>query len=163
MFTNIGQKVGEAVGGAFKSAINAVLRTAENVLNSPINAINSLIGKINDVPGINLKRLNTFNLPRLAQGGLAKKNNPFLAMVGDNPTQDEIISPVNTIRKIVNEELQDVKKGLGVINGASNVNNVSNSKTVNNTFNQYITSPKTLSTLDIYRQSRNLLKGGVKS
>ena len=163
VFTNIGQKVGEAVGGAFKSAINAVLRTAENVLNSPINAINSLIGKINDVPGINLKRLNTFNLPRLAQGGLAKKNNPFLAMVGDNPTQDEIISPVNTIRKIVNEELQDVKKGLGVINGASNVNNVSNSKTVNNTFNQYITSPKTLSTLDIYRQSRNLLKGGVKS
>lgn len=163
VFTNIGQKVGQAVGGAFKSAINAVLRTAENILNSPINAINSLIGKINGIPGLNLKKLNTFNLPRLAQGGLAKKNNPFIAMVGDNPTQDEIISPVNTIRKIVNEELQDVKRGLGVINGASNVNNVSNNKTVNNTFNQYITSPKTLSTLDIYRQSRNLLKGGVKS
>ena len=163
VFTNIGQKVGQAVGGAFKSAINAVLRATENVLNSPINAINSLIGKINGIPGLNLKRLNTFNLPRLAQGGLAKKNNPFLAMVGDNPTQDEIISPVNTIRKIVNEELRDVKRGLGVINGASNVNNVSNNKTVNNTFNQYITSPKTLSTLDIYRQSRNLLKGGVKS
>ena len=70
VFTNIGQKAGEAIGGAFKSAINAVLKTAESVLNAPINAINSLLDKINKVPGISLSKLSTFSLPRLAKGGV---------------------------------------------------------------------------------------------
>ena len=70
VFVNIGQKAGEAIGGAFKSAINAVLKTAESVLNAPINAINSLLDKINKVPGISLSKLSTFSLPRLAKGGV---------------------------------------------------------------------------------------------
>lgn len=67
-FTNIGQKIGSAVGGAFRGAVNAVLRTLESVLNSPIRAINSMIGTINKLPGVNIGRLSTFSLPRLATG-----------------------------------------------------------------------------------------------
>lgn len=69
-FTTIGAKIGDAVGGAFKNVINSVLKAVENILNSPIRAINSLIKVINKVPGINLSRLDTFNLPRLAVGGV---------------------------------------------------------------------------------------------
>lgn len=65
-----GEKVGDVVGGAFKSVINGVLKVAENVLNAPIKAINKLIGKINDIPGISLGKLSTFSLPRLAKGGI---------------------------------------------------------------------------------------------
>ena len=68
IFTNIGTKVGEVVGSAFKTVINGVLRAIENILNSPIRAINGLIDTINKVPGINLGKLSTFNLPRLATG-----------------------------------------------------------------------------------------------
>lgn len=81
IFKNIGQKIGQAVSGAFKSAVNAVLRTMENILNSPIRAINGLIGVINNVPGINLGYLNTFSLPRLAKGGVISQ--PTQAIIGE--------------------------------------------------------------------------------
>ena len=71
-FTNIGQKVGESIGKAFKKAINAVLKTAETVLNAPIRAINGLIGKLGEF-GISLGYLPEFDLPRLATGGVLKK------------------------------------------------------------------------------------------
>ena len=70
LFYNIGVKVGEVIGGAFKTVINAVLYSIENILNSPIKTINALIKTINKVPGINLSTLGTFKLPRLAVGGI---------------------------------------------------------------------------------------------
>ena len=69
-FKTIGTKVGEAIGGAFKAVVNGVLWAIENILNTPIKTINSLIKTINKVPGINLGTLKTFNLPRLAVGGI---------------------------------------------------------------------------------------------
>ena len=70
VFTTIGSKVGNAIGKAFKGAINVVLSVIENVLNTPIRAINSLISVINALPGVKLKSLSTFKLPRLAKGGI---------------------------------------------------------------------------------------------
>lgn len=70
-----GSVVGKAFGGAFKTVVNAVLRTIENTLNTPIRAINRLIDVINAVPGINLGHLNTFNLPRLKTGAIINMPN----------------------------------------------------------------------------------------
>ena len=69
-FSEIGTKIGDAVGGAFKTAINSVLKATEKILNTPIKTINKLIDKINDIPGIKLTKLQTFSLPRLAKGGI---------------------------------------------------------------------------------------------
>lgn len=74
IFQNIGQKVGQVVSTAFKTAVNAVLSIADGIINTPIKAINKLIGVINKVPGINLGTLNTINIPRLRSGGIV--NNP---------------------------------------------------------------------------------------
>lgn len=74
IFRNIGITVGNVVAGAFKGVINSILWVADNILNTPIRAINSLIDVINKVPGINIGRLNTIYLPRLKVGGLV--NNP---------------------------------------------------------------------------------------
>lgn len=74
LFKTIGTKVGDAIGGAFKTVINGVLKAIETILNKPINAINNLLDVINAVPGIDLGRLPTFKLPRLAKGGIV--NNP---------------------------------------------------------------------------------------
>lgn len=65
-----GTKIGDVVGKAFKTVINAVLKAIENILNSPIKSINALIGAVNELPGVKLKKLNTFSLPRLASGGI---------------------------------------------------------------------------------------------
>lgn len=74
IFKSIGTKVGSVVGSAFKTALNGALSTIEKVLNTPINAINGLLSIINKVPGINIGKLNTIKLPRLASGGIV--NNP---------------------------------------------------------------------------------------
>lgn len=74
LFKTIGTKVGDAISGAFKAVVNGVLKAIENILNFPIRQINKLIDVINKVPGINIGTLSTFNLPRLAKGGIL--NNP---------------------------------------------------------------------------------------
>ena len=81
-FVKIGQGIGEAVGGAFKTVVNGILNAVENILNVPIRAINGLIDTINEVPGISISRLTEINLPRLEKGGIVDK--ATLAMVGEN-------------------------------------------------------------------------------
>ena len=71
LFGSFGTKVGDAVGGAFKSAVNFALSAIDKLLNTPIRSINSLIDKIKKVPGMgSLKKLNTISIPRLAKGGI---------------------------------------------------------------------------------------------
>jgi hypothetical protein len=71
---DVGSKAGSIVGDAFKGTINAVLKAIESILNTPIKAINKMIDSVNKLPGVNLGKMDTFNLPRLAKGGII--NNP---------------------------------------------------------------------------------------
>ena len=73
IFTTIGTKVGEAIGGAFKSAINAVIWIVEGALNAIPNTINGMLGAINAIPGVEISMIPTVTLPRLAKGGVLKK------------------------------------------------------------------------------------------
>lgn len=68
MVVNVGKAAGNLISSTFKAVVNSVMRTIENVLNAPIKAINKMIGAINAIPGVNLSKLNTFSLPRLATG-----------------------------------------------------------------------------------------------
>lgn len=70
LFKTIGATVGDVISGAFKGVINGVLSAIENILNFPIKSINKLIDTINSIPGVNLGKLSTFKLPRLAKGGI---------------------------------------------------------------------------------------------
>lgn len=83
-FQTIGVKAGEIIGSAFKNVINGVLRAIENILNFPIKSINKLIDVINAVPGINLGRLPTFSLPRLAVGGVVNMPGRGINYMGAN-------------------------------------------------------------------------------
>ena len=74
MFRDLGNAAGNVVAGAFKSVVNAVLRAVERILNTPIGAINGLIGAVRSL-GINLPTLSTFSLPRLKSGGIVNVPN----------------------------------------------------------------------------------------
>ena len=81
-FGNLGSSAGEAIAGAFKVVVNGVLRAVERILNSPIRAINNLIGVINAVPGVNINRLPTFSLPRLKTGAIVNMPNKGTLVAG---------------------------------------------------------------------------------
>ncbi|MDV8818820.1 hypothetical protein L3C77_10020, partial [Streptococcus pneumoniae] len=82
IFVNAGQMVGEAVGGAFKSAVNAVLGTIENVVNGFIGMINGVLGVVRNLPGLGwVGSVSTVSLPRLARGGIV--DSPTIAMIGE--------------------------------------------------------------------------------
>ena len=70
LLKKLGTKAGDVIGSAFKAVVNGILSAIEKILNFPIKAINKLIDVINKVPGIDLGKLSTFNLPRLAKGGI---------------------------------------------------------------------------------------------
>lgn len=69
-FGAIGTAIGNIIGTKFKNVINAILRETEKFLNSPIRAINGLIGIINKVSPKKIDKLQTFSFPRLAKGGI---------------------------------------------------------------------------------------------
>lgn len=69
MFTSIGTSIANGISGAFKSVINSVISFAGNLINGFINSINWAIGVINKIPGVNITKLQTVNLPMLANGG----------------------------------------------------------------------------------------------
>lgn len=73
--TAFASTVGNAVASIFRAIVNSVLNTIERILNSPIRSINNLIGVINAIPGVNLSRLPTINLPRLKVGGIINMPN----------------------------------------------------------------------------------------
>lgn len=83
-FSDIGIKVGEAIGGAFKDTINGILWTVEGALNMIPNAVNGMLDTINKLPGVNISAIPTVTLPRLAQGGVLRKGQTgFLEGDGD--------------------------------------------------------------------------------
>ena len=70
LFKTAATAIGNVIGKAFKAVVNGVLNAVETILNVPIRAINALISAINWIPGVNLGKLPTFKLPRLAKGGI---------------------------------------------------------------------------------------------
>lgn len=165
-FSDIGQKVGDAIGGTFKKAINAVLSTAETVLNKPITAINGLIEKLRNVPGFGwMSTLSTFSLPRMAKGGVLRKGQVGL-LEGSGA---EAVVPLEknkqwiaaVVKEMVNQlNIKGVKGAVGrSILGMNGVSGATATvrQTQNVTFNQYNTSPKALDRLSVYRDTNNLL------
>lgn len=99
------------VSGAWegiRTVINSILGGIETMVNNVIAGINSLATALNslqiDVPagvpivgglrlGFALPTWSYISLPRLARGGYVGPNTPQLAMIGDNRTEGEIVSP----------------------------------------------------------------------
>ena len=149
-FTSIGTKVGDAIGGAFKSAINAVLQTVEDAINAVPDAINGALDVINQIPGVNIPSMGYVELPRLAKGGIVSKS--MLANIGE--AGEEAVIPLENnkagLKKIAGllaEEMNGGAFGGGKVKGGDTVYN----------FTQNNTSPKALSRYEIYRQTKNLI------
>ena len=147
-FSNLGTSIGDAIGGTVKTAINGVIESIENTINGGVNLINGAIDLINCIPGVSVGYMDGLSLPRLAKGGIV--DNPTLAQIGEQGR--EAIIPLENnlgwIKNLANQLAMQINQGIGF--------NSTSSSVVNN-FYQTNNSPKALSRLEIYRQSKNLL------
>lgn len=80
-FVNIGTSIGDAVGGAFKSTVNSVFTTIEKIINGFIDKINAVREVVNTIPGVNISKVSSVSLPRLATGGIVTR--PTTALIGE--------------------------------------------------------------------------------
>lgn len=122
IFFNAGQKVGSAVGGAFKSAVNAVLGTIENVVNGFIGMINGVLGVVRNLPGLGwVGSVSTVSLPRLARGGIV--DSPTIAMIGE--AGKEAVVPlentgfIQTLGRVVSSAVVNAMAGISSQGGFS--------------------------------------------
>lgn len=118
-FKSVGTKIGNAIGGAFKSAVNAVIRTVENAINFIPNSINKALNLINKLPNVNIPRMSTISLPRLAKGGVV--DTPMIAQIGE--AGKEVVMPLENNTGWI----RDLAKQI-------NANGGGNNYTINNHF-----------------------------
>lgn len=69
-FKAIGSTIGNAVGNAFKIAVNGILGFVDRTVNGIIDTINSAIHAIDNVTPGSLSRVSRISIPRLAEGGV---------------------------------------------------------------------------------------------
>ena len=104
-----------AISNFAKSIFNGVIALVEGIINRIIQGINGIISRFNsvvswaaDVIGTNwdgLSLISEVYIPRLAQGTVVPANREFLAVLGDNKREPEVVSPLSTIRQAVAEAL----------------------------------------------------------
>ena len=153
LFNNLGDTIGEAFGGTIKSSVNAAIDKIEYGLNLLPNLFNNALQTITNLTGETFTLFGSVNIPRLARGGVI--TNSMLANIGEDGAEAVVPLEKNT------QWLDEIAKRLTIsmqtagiaINAAAQKPTV-----VNNNFYQTNNSPKALSRLEIYRQSKNLLQ-----
>lgn len=149
-FSALGTKIGDAISGSVKAGINGVLTIIERTINGFFRLINGAIGLINKIPGVEISKIKEVSFPRMYRGGVLKKGQVGL-LEGSGA---EAVVPLENNAGWIRKTAADLKMQLqneGVLGGAgkSVVNNYN--------FTQNNMSPKSLSRLEIYRQTKNQL------
>ena len=148
---------------AISTIFNGIVGVIKAPINFLINALNTVISGINKiqipdwVPLIGGRGINIPKIPNLARGGVLKKGQ--MGLLEGNGA--EAVVPLENNKKWIAATAKQLKASLaseGIVNNTTN-----NAGVTNYNFYQTNNSPKPLSRLDIYRQTRNQLafvKGG---
>lgn len=140
----------------FKTVVNAIIRGINKIITIPFNAIN---GILNGIRSINIFGLKPFDwigslpvpqIPELAKGGVLRKGQ--IGFLEGNGA--EAVVPLEKNTKWLDEIAKRLSHNIESKNNS--IPQTINNNTTNN-FNQNNYSPKSLSRLEIYRQSKNLL------
>lgn len=68
IFKTVGIAIVDFISGLFKSVINGILSKIESGINGFIKLLNSAIKVINEIPGVDIKKITLLDIPRLKQG-----------------------------------------------------------------------------------------------
>lgn len=155
----------QGAADAIKTIFDGIVGVIKAPINFLIDALNKVIDGINKikvpdwVPGIGGKGINIPKIPKLARGGVLAKGQ--IGLLEGNGA--EAVVPLENNKRWIAATAKELKGAL------QNEQIISNNTVGNQVYNFYQTnnSPKALSRLDIYRNTRNqfnnfaLLKGGI--
>ena len=113
IFSKVGSVIADAISGAVKKAVNTVLSLAIKIINGFISAINLAIGVINLIPGVDIKKLDKMEVPKLARGGIIDR--PTIAMVGE--AGKEAVMPLERNTGWIDQLADKLSDKLGGISG----------------------------------------------
>lgn len=106
--------------GGFENAINGIITMFENMINFVVDGINSIGFDIPDWLGgghfgFNIPRVefDRVSIPRLAQGTVVPPNKEFMAVLGDNTKEHEIVSPISTMKQAFMEAMIEMGGNFG--------------------------------------------------
>lgn len=125
--------VWDALVGIVKTPVNLIIDIINGLIKGIVAGINVVIKGINSisfsipgwVPGIggksvgfNLKQMSAPKIPRLATGTVVPANyGEFLAILGDNTREAEIVSPISAMKQAFKEAMAEMGgTGTGAIN-----------------------------------------------
>ena len=108
-FSDLGTKLGDAIGGAVKKGINGVISMIEKTINKAIGLINGAIRLINLIPGVSIGEIGDVNFPRLARGGVLD-NGARTVIAGEKGA--EAIVPLENNTKWIKNVASELKNNL---------------------------------------------------
>ncbi len=144
VFTGDWKRAWEGIKEIFAGIWDNIALKLETVVNLIIKGINWLISQLNkvsfDIPdwvpaiggktfGFNIPKIQEIQIPRLATGGVIPPNREFMAVLGDNKTETEVVSPLSTMKQAMLEALREAG-GTGVDGTPIQVNLVVDGKTL---------------------------------
>ena len=103
----------EGVLSGLKAVVNAIIDGINKVIAVPFNGLNTALTKIKSIEILGLKPFSWIDnikvpkIPRLATGSVIPPNREFLAVLGDNKTETEVVSPLSTMKQAMLEAMQE--------------------------------------------------------
>lgn len=89
-----------SAASSIQSSVSSAISAMERLESMESGSISSRMSRFASVP-------ETFSIPHLATGTVVSPNNPFMAMLGDNKQEQEIVSPLSTMKQALQEVLAE--------------------------------------------------------
>ena len=105
----------DGILSSLKSIINSLISGINSVISIPFNGINSALDSLR---GANIAGYYPFSwmpsisvpqIPYLAQGTVVPPNREFMAVLGDNKREPEVVSPISTMKQAVKEAMLEMR------------------------------------------------------
>lgn len=125
IFKVIGTTIADFISGAIKGIINGVLSKIESSINGFIKMLNAAIKLINKIPGVNIKKVDLLNIPRLENGGFVDAGQMFIAreagpeLVGTMKGKTTVANNDQIVKGIEEASFQGMMKALMSTGGNS--------------------------------------------
>lgn len=104
----------DGITSTFKRIVNSLIGGINNVVAIPFNGINNALDRIRNISiaGMypfygRIPWISVPQIPYLAQGTVVPPNRQFMAMLGDNKTETEVVSPLSTMKEALVEALAE--------------------------------------------------------
>ncbi len=103
-----------------KSPVNAIIGIINSLISGVASAVNGISNMLNslsfDIPDwlgggsfhLNMPTWRPHKIPYLAQGTVVPPNREFMAVLGDNKREPEVVSPISTMKKAVKEAMSEM-------------------------------------------------------